>query len=173
MAQRVGRGIALIFHGRGTRMGWVVRSTPRPHFSLRKGPVPILQETGWAPGPVWTGGKSRPHRDSIPDRPARNQSLYRLSYPAHKFMTIPRWILLGMWNFSDKSYGENQNTHFTFNIFSPRKWCCLRDNVVKKLHSQTGHRWQYNRAYALCMPDKKGMNTGTPAEYLMFIANPR
>ena len=26
--------------------------------------------------------KSRPHRDSIPDRPARNQSLYRLSYPA-------------------------------------------------------------------------------------------
>ena len=29
------------------------------------------------PGPVWTGGKSRPHRDSIPDRPARGQSLYR------------------------------------------------------------------------------------------------
>ena len=35
------------------------------------------------PGPVWMGGKSRPHRDSIPDRPARSQSLYRLSYPAH------------------------------------------------------------------------------------------
>jgi len=35
-----------------------------------KDPVPILQEAGWAPGPVWTGGKSRPHRDSIPDRPA-------------------------------------------------------------------------------------------------------
>ena len=31
------------------------------------------------PGPVWTGRKSRPHRDSIPDRPARSQSLYRLS----------------------------------------------------------------------------------------------
>jgi len=30
------------------------------------------------------GGKSRPHRDSIPDRPARSQSLYRLSYPAHR-----------------------------------------------------------------------------------------
>ena len=28
--------------------------------------VPILQEAGWAPGPVWTGGKSRPHRNSIP-----------------------------------------------------------------------------------------------------------
>jgi len=27
--------------------------------------VPILQEAGWVPVPVWTGGKSRPHRDSI------------------------------------------------------------------------------------------------------------
>jgi len=59
----------------------VVSSTPRPHFTLGKDSVPILQEAGWPPGPVWTGGKSRPHRDSIPDRPARSRSLYRLSYP--------------------------------------------------------------------------------------------
>jgi len=45
--------------------------------------VPILQEAGWAPRPVWMGGKSRPHRDSIPDRPVRSQSLYRLSYRAY------------------------------------------------------------------------------------------
>jgi len=37
-----------------------------------KDPVPIVQEAGWAPGPVWMGGKSRPYRDSIPDRPARS-----------------------------------------------------------------------------------------------------
>ena len=37
-----------------------------------KDPVPILQEAGWAPGPVWTCGKSHPHRDSISDRPARS-----------------------------------------------------------------------------------------------------
>ena len=61
----------------------MVSSTPRPHFTPGKDPVPILEEAGWAPGPVWTGRKSRPHRDSIPDRPARSQSLYRLSYPAH------------------------------------------------------------------------------------------
>jgi len=61
----------------------VVSSTPRPHFTPGKDSVPIVQEAGWAPGPVWTGGKSRPHRDSIPDRPARSQSLYRLSYRAH------------------------------------------------------------------------------------------
>jgi len=38
-----------------------------------KDPVPIVQEAGWTPGPVWTGGKSRPHRDSITDRPASSQ----------------------------------------------------------------------------------------------------
>ena len=61
-------------------------SAARPglHFTPGKNPVPILQEAGWAPGPVWTGGRSRPHRYSIPDRPARSQSLYRLSYPAHR-----------------------------------------------------------------------------------------
>ena len=52
-AQRVGRGIALLFHDRGARRGWVVSSTPRPHFTSGKDPVPILQEAGWAPGPVW------------------------------------------------------------------------------------------------------------------------
>ena len=30
VAQRVGRGIALLFHDRGTRRGWVVSSTPWP-----------------------------------------------------------------------------------------------------------------------------------------------
>ena len=45
-----------------------------------KDTVPILQEAGWAPGPVWIGGKACPHWDSIPDRAALSQSLYRLSY---------------------------------------------------------------------------------------------
>ena len=41
----------------GTRRGWVISSMPRPHFSSGKELVPILQEAGWAPGPVWMGGK--------------------------------------------------------------------------------------------------------------------
>jgi len=53
-----------------------------------KDPVPIAQDAGWAPGPVWTGGKSRPHRDSIPDRLARSQSLYLLSYRALEVYVI-------------------------------------------------------------------------------------
>ena len=76
VAQRVGIGIDLLFHDRGTRRGWVVSSTPRPHFTPGKDPVPILQDVEWAPGPVWTGGKSRPHRDLIPDRPAHVSYIY-------------------------------------------------------------------------------------------------
>ena len=53
LAQRVGRGIALLFHDHGTRRGWVVSSTPRPHFTPGKDTVPILQEPGWAQG--WSG----------------------------------------------------------------------------------------------------------------------
>jgi len=53
------------------RKGWVVSVTPRPHFTPGEDSEPILQEAGWAPGPVWTGGKSPPHQDSILDRPAR------------------------------------------------------------------------------------------------------
>jgi len=47
-------------------------SAARPGRTLPgKDPVPILQEAGWAPGPVWMGGKSRPHGDSTPDLPTR------------------------------------------------------------------------------------------------------
>jgi len=61
----------------------VVSSTPRPHFTPRKDPVPILQEAVWVPGPVWTDGKSRPHRHSIPDRPARSSVAIPTELPAH------------------------------------------------------------------------------------------
>ena len=50
----------------------MVSSTPRSDFTAGKDPVRIVQETGWVPGPVWTGGKSRPYRDSILDCPDRS-----------------------------------------------------------------------------------------------------
>ena len=31
---------------------------PRPLFTPGKDPVPIVQEAGWAPGPVWTGAEN-------------------------------------------------------------------------------------------------------------------
>ena len=36
-------------------------------FALRKDPVPIVYQAGWAPGPVWTGAENfASQRDSIP-----------------------------------------------------------------------------------------------------------
>ena len=74
MAHRESRGIALPFHDHGTRRGWGVSVMPRPLFTPRKTLVPIVQEAGWAPGPVDRCGKSRP---------THSQSLYRLSYPVN------------------------------------------------------------------------------------------
>jgi len=86
MAQRVDRGIALLFLGPWHQMGDVCQPHAPAALTPGKDPVPILQEAGWAPGPVWTDGKSRPHRDSIPDLPGLSQSLYRLSYRAHIYV---------------------------------------------------------------------------------------
>ena len=85
VAQRVGRGIALLFLDHGTRRGWVVSSTPRLHFTAGKDPVPILQEAGWAP--QGRSGQVRkisspPGFDPGTSSPVA-QSLYRLSYRAY------------------------------------------------------------------------------------------
>ena len=56
---------------------------PRSLFTHGKDPVPIVQETGWAPGQVWTGAENLAATGiRFPVRPALSQSLYRLSYPA-------------------------------------------------------------------------------------------
>jgi hypothetical protein len=89
-AHRGSRGIALPFLDHGTGRGWGVRVTPPPLFTPGKDPVPIIQEAGWAPGPVWAGAENlAPTGIRPPDRPARSQSLYRLSYPAH-------WLDVGL-----------------------------------------------------------------------------
>jgi len=36
----------------------MTNGTPRPLFTPGKDPVPIVQEAGWAPGPVWTGAEN-------------------------------------------------------------------------------------------------------------------
>jgi len=84
-ARNRSRGIALLFHDHDTRRGWGLSVTPRPLFTTGKDPVPIVQEVGWAQGPVWIGAEKISPSTGIrsPDRPARSQSLYRLSYRAH------------------------------------------------------------------------------------------
>jgi hypothetical protein len=59
--------------------GWSVPRCGR--FALGKGPSPILHEAGCASGPVWTGAKNVALTGiRSPDRPARSEWQYRLSY---------------------------------------------------------------------------------------------
>jgi len=50
VAQRVGRGTALLFHDRGTRRGWAGSSMPRPHFTPGKTRYPFYRRLGWPQG---------------------------------------------------------------------------------------------------------------------------
>jgi len=54
-----------------------VSGKPRPgRFTPGNNPVPIVQEDGWDPGPVWTGAEIlAPTRIRLPNRPARSKSL--------------------------------------------------------------------------------------------------
>jgi hypothetical protein len=63
-------------------MEWVINATPRPLYPRERDPVAIVKEAGWAPGPVWTSAENLA-RTGIrsPDRPARSELLWRLSYP--------------------------------------------------------------------------------------------
>jgi len=91
-------------------MGVGVNPTPRPHFTPRKDPVPILQEAGWAPGPVWTGEKSHTHWDAIPDRPAHNSVAIPTELPGlpHLLLTTTSLNVKGIqaikiWRFADRA----------------------------------------------------------------------
>ena len=81
-AHRGSIGLALPFHDHGTRKGEGSASRPGRSLLPEKDPVPIVLEAGWAPETVWTGAENlAPTGIRSPDRPARSQSLYRLSYP--------------------------------------------------------------------------------------------
>jgi hypothetical protein len=54
-------------------------------------PVPKVTDTGWVPGLVWAGAENLATTGiQFPDRPARSESLYRLSYPGlHVIRILP------------------------------------------------------------------------------------
>ena len=94
-AHRGSRGIALPFHDHSTRRGLGVSLTPRPLFTPEKDPVPIVQEAGWAPGPVWTGAENlAPTGIRSSDGPARIQSSSNNEAPKMVDPLIPwaKWL---------------------------------------------------------------------------------
>ena len=130
------------FHDHSTRKGWVVSITPRPYFTPGKDPVPIVQEAVWAPGPVWTGGKSRPIKIRSPDRPARKQSLYQLSYPAHKcttyFCKIPKyqisWESIYLFLSCCKHTDKQTDIYSNFDTYSLGMQTCFNRTVKDEVN---------------------------------------
>jgi len=106
----------------------VVSSTPRPHFTPGKDPVPILQEAGWAARPVWTGGKSRPHRDSIPDRPARSTVAIPTELPG------PRLFIYVHIYITDERLVPSRLGGFHGDTFSDLKIVRSRPRIICILH---------------------------------------
>ena len=99
MAQRVGRGIALLFHDRGTRRGEWSAARPGRTLSPGKTRYPFYRRLGGPQGRsgraenlVHTGLRSRTVQPVA-------QSLYRLSYRAHmnfNYIPIIREKILGI-----------------------------------------------------------------------------
>jgi hypothetical protein len=70
-------------------MGWVVNATPRSLYPEERPGTYCVWEGGLAPGPDWTGVESLdPTGIQHPDRPARSESLYRLSYPGSILFSV-------------------------------------------------------------------------------------
>jgi hypothetical protein len=87
----VNRGMDLLFFfNLGDRCGLVICVTPRLLPPERPGTHCV---GGWVSPRAGLEGceKSRPHRDPIPDGPARSESLYRLSYPGPQ-LTVNKLI---------------------------------------------------------------------------------
>jgi hypothetical protein len=85
---RGGVDVVYFFFYLVARWEWVVNATFRSLCSV-KDPVPIVQEAGWAPEPVWTGAENlAPHRDSIPgpSSPYRIAIRTELSNIYHRFV---------------------------------------------------------------------------------------
>jgi len=99
---------------------------PRPLFIPGKDPVLIVQEAGWAPGPVWTGAENlAPTGIWSPDCPARSHSLYRLRYQAHSAHRSPwKWISC-YFNIGNPWYSATPGNHHLFVLLSQLTDCQL------------------------------------------------
>ena len=57
---------------------WVVNATPRSLYAQERDPLPVIQEAGWAPGPVWKCAENlSPNEIQFPDRPAHSECIFK------------------------------------------------------------------------------------------------
>jgi hypothetical protein len=106
-------------------------SASRPGRVLPQGkgpPVPIVQEAGWAPEPVWTQRleeKSLPLKGiepRSPGRPARSHTLYWLSYPdsSNSNKTDPKFGILPVSQVTERDNFSNKGSTVSGIILNKR-----------------------------------------------------
>ena len=87
VTQRVGTGIALRFHDRGTRRGWVVSSTLRPHLPPGKTRYPFYRRLG---GPQGRSGRA----ENIVSTGIRSRTVQPVVSPYTNRATRPIYIYI-------------------------------------------------------------------------------
>ena len=143
------RGIALHFHDKGTRRGWGVSVTHRPLFTPKKDLVPIVQEAGWAPWPVWTGVENL---DSTEIR-----SLDRPVLSTWPLLKIYSLLLLFLWHYNCAFLLRDQTinvlytrrfgpwlSHYINLLFNRRLFsesCFLTDRLLCSNHKGSEVQW--------------------------------
>jgi hypothetical protein len=82
-------------------MRWVTNTTLRP-FYRGEWTDTVVEEAGWAPGPVWMGAGNLAFTEiRCADHPVHSMSLYRLRYPNYTGYTkkvIDVWNTIDGWN---------------------------------------------------------------------------
>jgi len=91
----------------GTIRGWGFSVTPWPLFTLGKDPVPIVQEAGWAPGPVWKGAENL--------APTAQTTRYKSTSPTSiRILNDPHTSL--SLTVTEKKYFYRENGHYAAKI---------------------------------------------------------
>ena len=108
VALRVGRGIALLFHDRGTRRGWVVSSTPRPTLPPGKTRYPLYRRLGG------TQGRSKRAENLAPP-------VFDPRNVLPEIRKVPVGIHLRPWAKSAVTQSNLRNSKKKFDKFLPKK----------------------------------------------------
>jgi hypothetical protein len=121
-------------------MGWVVNATPRPFYPPGKTRYPLYRRLGGPQGRSGQVQKILPHTGfRSQDRPARSESLYRLSYPGpvhfHEYIYIHIYLNLYIkFKFHQnltKITGTLHEDRYTFLITSHSVLLTMRNDTNK------------------------------------------
>ena len=98
----------------------IVNATSQPLYPRRGASVPIVQEAGRLPGPVWTATDNRkpraPTEFRTPDCPARSELLYCLRYSG-PFSHLNAWKFISCASLQPVHSYKHVNSHQQTSIY--------------------------------------------------------